>query len=105
MPILTQDHLTVLNDLPLILSSLLSDPSWEVVAELFVSYLWVSTERIYNWATSLAVGKSSPSSQPIQESKKDMAAFLLQVMHSTCVCLKDYLPLEKQLKLCNMLVT
>ncbi|XP_031286525.1 protein RST1-like isoform X1 [Pistacia vera] len=105
MPILILDRLTMLNDLPLILTSLLSDPSWEVVAELFVSYLWVSTERVYNWVTSLAVGESSPSLQRIHESENDTAAFLLQAMHHACVCVKDYLPLEKQLKLTNMVVT
>ena len=34
-----------------------------------------------------------------------MGAFLLRVMHRACVSLKDHLPLEKQLKLANMVVS
>jgi hypothetical protein len=41
----------VLSDLPVTLTSLLSDPSWDVVAESIVSNLWASVGRIYDWAT------------------------------------------------------
>ncbi|KAL5864319.1 hypothetical protein ACOSQ3_001833 [Xanthoceras sorbifolium] len=107
MPLLILDRVTVLNDLPVILASLLSEPNWETVAELFVSYLWVATERIYDWAAHGRMGESEPStssSESIDSSENDMAAFLSRVMHRACVSLKDYLPLEKQLKLSNMLV-
>lgn len=104
MPLLILDRLTVLSDLPVTLTSLMSDPSWEVVAESIVSYLWVSTERIYNWATQNLSSDDTPGIQPIDESENDMVAFLLCVMHRACVSLKDHLPLEKQLKLANMVV-
>ncbi|KAK1568532.1 hypothetical protein Q3G72_025587 [Acer saccharum] len=106
MPLLILDRITVLNDLPVTLTSLLSEPNWGTVAEPFVSYLWLSTERIYDWATSVGIGESESltSSQSIDRSENGMAAFLLRVMHCACVSLKDYLPLEKQLKLSNMLV-
>ncbi|KAK4603584.1 hypothetical protein RGQ29_012198 [Quercus rubra] len=105
MPLLILDRLTVLSDLPVTLTSLMSDPSWEVVAESIVSYLWVSTERIYNWATQNVSSDDTPGIQPIDESENDMGAFLLRVMHRACVSLKDHLPLEKQLKLANMVVS
>ncbi|GAY46821.1 protein RST1 [Citrus sinensis] len=105
MPFLILDSSTVLNDLPVTLPSLLSKPGWETVAEPFMSYLWASTERIYNWVvTDVTSSQSSPSTQPIDESENDMAALLLHVMHRACISLKDYLPPEKQLRLSNMLV-
>lgn len=105
MPFLILDSSTVLNDLPVTLPSLLSKPGWETVAEPFMSYLWASTERIYNWVvTDVTSSQSSPSAQPIDESENDTAALLLHVMHRACISLKDYLPLEKQLRLSNMLV-
>lgn len=94
----------VLNDLPVTLTSLLADPSWEVVAETVVSHLYSSTERIFYWAARIADGTYMPSGQPIDESEDHMAIFLLQVMHHTCVLLKDYLPLDKQLRLASMVV-
>ncbi|XVE84015.1 hypothetical protein DITRI_Ditri16bG0134800 [Diplodiscus trichospermus] len=104
MPLLILDQSSVLSDLPVILSSLLSGPNWEVIGETFTSYLFASTERIYCWATKLSLGDDAPSSHPIDDSEKDMAPILLRVMHHACVSLKDYLPLEKQLKLANMVV-
>ncbi|XP_022750551.1 protein RST1 isoform X3 [Durio zibethinus] len=104
MPLLILDRSSVLNDLPVTLTSLLSDPNWEVIAETFTSYLLTSTERIYSWAIKLSSGDDTPSSQPIDDSENDMAPILLRVMHHTCVSLKDYLPLEKQLRLANMLL-
>ena len=63
-------------------------------------------ERIYNWATNIsqADDSHSPSLHSIDKSENAMAAFLTHVMHQTCVCLKDYLPLEKQLRLANMIL-
>ncbi|GMH24227.1 hypothetical protein Nepgr_026070 [Nepenthes gracilis] len=106
MPFLILDPKTVLSDLPLTLSSLLSTPNWSTVAETAVSYLWASTERVHEWATSLASGSEAPSLQlqPIDQSENEMADFLLLVMHSACVSLKEYLPLDKKLKLANMAV-
>ncbi|KAI5341216.1 hypothetical protein L3X38_020490 [Prunus dulcis] len=105
MPLLILDQLTVLSDLPVTLSSLLSDSSWGGVAEFVVPSLFASTERIYNWAIHIARCEDMPPDmQPIDKSENSMAVFLLRVMHCTCVSLKDYLPLEKQLKLANMVV-
>ncbi|KAA8530205.1 hypothetical protein F0562_004914 [Nyssa sinensis] len=104
MPLLIVSPLTVLSDLPVTLTSLLSDTRWGVMAESVVSYLWVAMERIYDWATRIARGDDSPIQQPIDKSENDMAVFLIRVMHQACVYLKDYLPPEKQLRLANMVV-
>ncbi|KAJ4834185.1 hypothetical protein Tsubulata_018875 [Turnera subulata] len=103
MPLLILDRLTVLADLPVTLPSLLREPGWEVVAESIASNLWVSTDRMYRWVTQEVFG-DRPSAQPIDPSEYDIAAFLLPVMHHTCVSLKEYLPLDKQLGLANMVV-
>ncbi|KAI4306669.1 hypothetical protein L6164_029927 [Bauhinia variegata] len=104
MPILVVDQHTVLNDLPVTLTSLLTDQGWSDVAEAAVSYLYSSTERIYHWATQTADGTHVPSTQPIDESENHMAVFLFQVMHHTCVLLKGHLPLDRQLKLAGMVL-
>ncbi|XVF58011.1 hypothetical protein PTKIN_Ptkin07bG0028200 [Pterospermum kingtungense] len=104
MPLLILDQSYILNDLPVTLTSLLSEPNWEVIAETFTSYLLTSTERIYNWASKLSSGDDTHSSQHIDDSENDMASVLLRVMHHACISLKDYLPLEKQLRLANMVV-
>lgn len=104
MPFMIVDQQMVLNDLPVTLVSLLADRSWNVVAETVVSHLFSSTERIHDWAMHIADGSYIPASQPIDESENDMADFLLQVMHHTCVLLKGYLPLDKQLKLASIVV-
>lgn len=106
MPLLILDQQSVLSDLPVTLSSLLSHSSWGAVVESVMSSLFASTERIYNWTTHVAPGKDMPPDmQPVDESENPMAGFLLCVMHSTCVTLKDYLSLEKQLKLSTMDIT
>lgn len=104
MPFLILDEHAVLSDLPVSLSSLLSDSNWGVIAESVVSFFLVSTERIHNWVRHVSWCVDVPLMQPIDESEKDMAVFLLHVMHRTCVSLKDYLPLDKQLKLANMVL-
>ncbi|XP_039008484.1 protein RST1 isoform X2 [Hibiscus syriacus] len=107
MPLLIADRSYVLNDIPVTLTSLLSDPNWEVIAESFTSYLLTSTERIYGWAMKVSLASEDdavPSSQVIEESEIGMAQILLPVMHHACVCLKHYLPLDKQLRLANMVV-
>jgi len=104
MPFMIVDQQTVVNDLPVTLVSLLADQNWNVVAETVVSHLFSSTERIYNWAAQVADGSHIPGSQPIDESENQMALFLLKVMHHTCVLLKSYLPLDKQLRLSSMVI-
>ncbi|KAF8408286.1 hypothetical protein HHK36_007435 [Tetracentron sinense] len=104
MPLLTLDRVTVLSDLPVTLTSLLSDRSWGLIAESVVMNLCASTKRIYNWATCLESGDDALSLRSIDESENRMAVFLTRVMHHVCVSLKDYLPLEKQLWLANMIV-
>lgn len=102
MPLLVLDPYTVLSDLPVTLSSLLLENSrWGVVAESVVSYLWASTERIYDWERGFDTQTPYP---PIDVSESDMAVFLLRVMHRACVSLKAYLPPEKQLKLANLMI-
>lgn len=105
MPFINVDQQTVLNDLPVTLVSLLADKSWNVVAGTVVSHLFSSTERIYDWTMHIADGSYVEGSQTIDESENHMVGdFLLQVMHHTCVLLKEYLPLDKQLKLAGMVV-
>ncbi|KAK7266047.1 hypothetical protein RIF29_18686 [Crotalaria pallida] len=105
MPFMIVDQQMVLNDLPVTLVSLLQDKSWDVVAETVVSHLFFSTERIYHWAMQIGDGSSYvPASQPIDESENHMAAFLMQVMHHTCVLVKGFLPLDKQLRLASMVL-
>lgn len=105
MPLLTVDRLNVLSDLPVTLTSLMSDPSWDVVADSVVSTLWTSTERIYNWITDKVQSDDMPGVQPIDGTENDMAVFLFTVLRPTCEFLKDRLPLEKQLKLVSMVIT
>ncbi|KAL0351037.1 UNVERIFIED_CONTAM: protein RST1 [Sesamum radiatum] len=105
MPVLVADKNNVLTDLPATLSSLLLGTGWGVIADLVASYVWKSTERIYDWARHVKRGGYVPGSQPIDRTENHMADFLLQVMHHTCVSLKQYLPVEKQLGLANMVVT
>ncbi|MED6107816.1 hypothetical protein PIB30_017705 [Stylosanthes scabra] len=104
MPFMVVDQQTVLNDLPVTLVSLLDDRSWGVVAETVVSHLFLSAERIYQWAIQIADGSYVPSSQPIDENENSGAVSLLQVVHHTCVLLKGYLPLEKQVQLASMVI-
>ncbi|PHT57117.1 hypothetical protein CQW23_05603 [Capsicum baccatum] len=100
-PVLIVDKVTVLSDLPVTLTSLLSDSTWMVVADSVVSYLWASTERIYEWNKQLKGGCATES---IDTSENDIASFLLLVMHQACVSLKYHLPPEKQLQLANTVV-
>ncbi|KAF6157441.1 hypothetical protein GIB67_004379 [Kingdonia uniflora] len=104
MPLLLVDRVAVLNDLAVTLPSLLSDTNWMVVAENVTLNLWKSTERIYEWARCLPSDNVGLGSQSIDDSERSMAALLMRVTHRTCVSLRDYLPLEKQLRLANMVV-
>lgn len=104
MPLLILDRHTVLSDLPVTLSSLLSESSWRSIAESVVSSLLASSDRILNWATHMSCSEKMTDIQPIDESENEMADFLLRVMYHTCLSLKDHLPLEKQLKLANMVL-
>ncbi|KAK4282352.1 hypothetical protein QN277_013739 [Acacia crassicarpa] len=104
MPLIIVDEQTVLNDIPVTLTSLLADQSWDIVTESVISHLYSSTERIFHWASQIADGTYMPSAQPIDESEDHMAKLLLKVTHHTCVLLKDHLPLDKQLKLASFIV-
>ncbi|XP_024006795.1 protein RST1 isoform X2 [Eutrema salsugineum] len=103
MPFLTLDRSTVLSDMSVTVTSLLSDPNWEVVAEPFISFLWTSLERVYNFATD-SDGNARRSSQHIERSERDYAPMLVKVMHHICVAFRDHLPLEKQLRLAAMAI-
>ncbi|KAH9602275.1 hypothetical protein KSS87_015436 [Heliosperma pusillum] len=102
MPFLIADPHVVLLDLPVTLSSLLSTPKWHSVAETAVSYLWTSTERICAWATSLSCNGEEFGLHPIEPSEKDSCDLLVNVMIDACYKLKEFLPLENQLQLVNM---
>ncbi|KAJ4973244.1 hypothetical protein NE237_006418 [Protea cynaroides] len=104
MPLLILDRISVLSDLPVTLPALLSDSSWNIVAESVVRNLWALMERIYDWSTSLGSGNDVLRLQDIDESEGGMAVLLMRVMHQMCVSLLEYLPFEKQLKLANMMV-
>lgn len=102
MPLLILDPHAVLNDLPVTLNSLLAISSWGFIAEPITSRLFASTERIYQSVTRIPNVDNIHSSQPIDDSEIDTAISLLHAMHNTCVSLKDFLPLEEQLRLANM---
>ncbi|KAK3033054.1 hypothetical protein RJ639_035680 [Escallonia herrerae] len=104
MPLLIVEQTVVLSDLPVTLASLLSDTSWETVAESVVLHLWTSTERIHSWITHRGREEEYSNAQSIDRSEDDTVVFLFQVMHHACVSLKDFLPLEKQLMLANMIL-
>lgn len=103
MPFLTLDRSTVLSDMSVTVTSLLTDPNWEVVAEPFISFLWTSLERVYSFATDLDAN-ATLSSQQIERSERDYALMLVKVMHYICVAFRDHLPLEKQLRLAAMAI-
>ncbi|KAL3526395.1 hypothetical protein ACH5RR_011051 [Cinchona calisaya] len=102
MPVLVVDRYTVLSDLPVTLASLFLDAIFRDMAESAVLSLWTLTVRIYDWAISISKGDKLPTQQSIDGSENDLAAFLLEVLHHTCVLLKDHLPLDQQIRLANM---
>uniref|UniRef100_A0A7N0TGW4 DUF3730 domain-containing protein n=1 Tax=Kalanchoe fedtschenkoi TaxID=63787 RepID=A0A7N0TGW4_KALFE len=104
MPLLILDRLTVLSDLPVTLKSLLTDPKWEPIAEPVATHLFTAAERIYEWRTCLSHSIRLPSLCNIDSSEDAMADFLVQVLYHTCVSLRHYLPLDKQLRLSDMSV-
>lgn len=104
MPLLILDQSSVLSHLPVTLVSLLTEPSWEIVAEHLASTLLKSTERICNWTTRTSHNEDVAGPQSIDEGENSLAPFLLHIMHDTCVSLKNYLPLELQIRLANMVV-
>ncbi|KAK9067315.1 hypothetical protein SSX86_014641 [Deinandra increscens subsp. villosa] len=102
MPLLIVNPHIVLSDLPVTLTSLLlDDSSWAVVTDSVVSLMWTSTKRIYDYVTNPHDFSSQGS---LDESEKDTSAFLLKVMHHTCVAFKEHLLPEQQLMLANMIV-
>ncbi|XP_077244249.1 ARM repeat superfamily protein isoform X2 [Tasmannia lanceolata] len=104
MPLLILDRDAVLSDLPVTFPSLFLDHSWKAIAETVVQNLLVSTERIYAWAVQLSGGNDFGGVEPIDPSENSRSVWLTQVMHSTCIALKDHLPFEKQLRLANMVL-
>lgn len=104
MPLLILDRFSVLSDLPVTLSTLLTDPSWTVIAEHFTVTLLASTERLYHWVTQPSCGEGTHTLQGIDKSENSLAPSLLQVMHDACTSLRNYLPLEKQIALANMAI-
>lgn len=103
MSFLTLDRSMVLSDMSVTVTSLLSDPKYEVVAESFISFLWTSLERIYSFATE-SDANAKLSSEQIARSERDETLMLVKVMHYICVAFRDHLPLEKQLRLASMAI-
>ncbi|XP_057788654.1 protein RST1 isoform X2 [Salvia miltiorrhiza] len=104
MTILFADKGSVLTDLPTTLPPLLAGTGSGMVAESVASCLFRAMERIHDWAGRVGQGHYLPDSQHINSTEEDTAMFLLQVMHQTCFCMKEYLPLDKQVRLANMVV-
>ncbi|CAH9123168.1 unnamed protein product [Cuscuta epithymum] len=103
MPLLVVDQMAVLRDLPVTLTSLLSDSKWAVVTESVVSHMWSLTIRYYECTKHSAdCGDHSVNQQSIDSSEHGMAGFLFQVLHHSCVSLKEYLSPEEQLQLSCM---
>ncbi|XP_071712037.1 protein RST1 [Rutidosis leptorrhynchoides] len=103
MPLLIVNPHTVLSDLSLTITSLISDNSnWGLVSESIASLMLTSANRIYDWVSN---GKVSSSQQSVDESEKEMGAYMLKVMHHTCVALKTHLSPEQRLMLANMNVS
>lgn len=98
MPILVADKVSVLNDLPITLSTLLSGTGWDMAAVSVASYIWTSTDRIHDWVRH----RESANYLQIDRSENDTADVLLRLLHRTSTSLKEYLPVDKQLRLANM---
>ncbi|KAI3997835.1 hypothetical protein MKX01_036305 [Papaver californicum] len=88
MLLLVMDPVTVLSDLPITLSSKLSNSSWKVVAESVVLNLWASTQRVYDWAKCLATNAGDnevtlrqPQQHPIDTCENGNAIFLTRLLH------------------------
>lgn len=103
MPLLLVDPETVLSDLPVTLPSLLSETRWSAVAESAANNLWATTERICSWALQVAGNEDDLHSQgSISSDEAPNSAFLARILFQTCISLKDYLPVQKQLRLANL---
>ncbi|KAI4389119.1 hypothetical protein MLD38_001380 [Melastoma candidum] len=101
------DQRSVLCDLPVTLTSLLTLPTWTIIAERFTAALFASVERIHSWVmrSSQREVNSSGQHEDVNESERGSAPFLLGVMRESCILLRDYLPLDKQFRLVNMAVS
>ncbi|KAL9224942.1 hypothetical protein vseg_000919 [Gypsophila vaccaria] len=105
MPLLILDPQAVLLDLPVTLSSLLSCPKFQAVANTAVSYLWAATMRIYDWATAAPFKGDEFRLHPIDPSETECCNVLVNVMLDACCRLKEFLPLKDQLHLANMVLS
>ncbi|KAK1280812.1 hypothetical protein QJS04_geneDACA002763 [Acorus gramineus] len=79
MPLLILDPVTVMSDLPVTLTSLLSGGSWSAIAESLVANLLASMERIYAWARQLENG-NSVSSPDIDRSENHLCLYQYPLM-------------------------
>lgn len=104
MPFLIVDPEIVLADLPVTLRSLLSSNSWSSIAESVANKLWLSTERICTQAVMLSGGTNTeiPNLGFANETNTEASVCLARTMFKTCLSLKDYLSLDKRLKLANL---
>ncbi|XP_020268990.1 protein RST1 isoform X2 [Asparagus officinalis] len=105
MPLLIVDQDTVLSDLPTTLPCLLAETSWRRVAEPAADKLWISTERICVWAAHLAGNEDSLTSKGGIRDDEALKSTLARSVYETCVALRDYLPVQKQLRLVNLQVS
>ncbi|CAN6446135.1 unnamed protein product [Victoria cruziana] len=102
-PILVLNPISVLSNLPAILPSLLSSPTWNSMAAAVAEQIWASAERLHNLvAMSKQKGDDAPNLGDAWIGKNGVDSFLVQVLYETCFNLRVYLPFEKQLKLANM---
>lgn len=100
MPLLIVEPEIVLRDLPITLPSLLSSSGWNAIAESSADKLWLSTERLCK--LSRGAIDDLHNSNRIDESDVDASFSLARLMHQTCLSLKDYLPLDRRLRLANL---
>ncbi|KAJ3694479.1 hypothetical protein LUZ60_009959 [Juncus effusus] len=96
MPVLIVNQTTVLLDLPITLSSLLSDPNWSSVRVTIAEKVWSIANRVRSLAEHLMPGPG------LEEKEAELVFYLASVMHQTCVLLKEYLSFDKQIKLANL---
>ncbi|XP_062193776.1 protein RST1 isoform X2 [Phragmites australis] len=102
MPLLVVNSTNVLSDLPVTLPSFLSSSIWDDLGNSVADRLWLLTTRIYTWAEQLAHGDDLTGNDHIHRSEAEIATFLASILRSTCIAVKDYLTVDKQLKLANL---
>lgn len=102
MPLLIVNPTNVLSDLPVTLPSFLSSSIWDDLRNSVADKLWLLTARIYTWAEQLTHSVGLARHDHIHGSEAEMAIFLANILHCTCIAVEDHLAVEKKLKLANL---